>query len=169
MAGDDNAEQRLLEKIEKAEVFQKQMKDANAAIRKFKKQGEVFQIAALMSMGYTEIAAKKLLEPDFAGRIGYASYQLTNNNANIKRMRGRLEQVRRNKNAENVEIEGEHARFEDCPSDNRVRLFFPGKPEADVRKRLKSNGFRWAPSVGAWQAYRNYHAMEVAKEIAGVK
>ena len=35
--------------------------------------------------------------------------------------------------------------------DNRLQVFFDGKPDADTRAELKSNGFRWAPSVGAWQ------------------
>ena len=33
--------------------------------------------------------------------------------------------------------------------DNRLQVFFDGKPDADTRAELKSNGFRWAPSVGA--------------------
>ena len=30
------------------------------------------------------------------------------------------------------------------------KVFFDGKPDADTRAELKSSGFRWAPSVGAW-------------------
>ena len=37
----------------------------------------------------------------------------------------------------------------------RIQLFFEGKPEPEVRDILKSNGFRWAPSVGAWQRQLN--------------
>ena len=33
----------------------------------------------------------------------------------------------------------------------RLQLFFDGKPEADVRSVLKSNGFKWAPSQEVWQ------------------
>jgi len=35
--------------------------------------------------------------------------------------------------------------------DNRIRLFFPGKPSDDQRARLKKRGFRWSPRAGAWQ------------------
>lgn len=34
---------------------------------------------------------------------------------------------------------------------DRVQIIFPGKPSDDERAILKSNAFRWAPSVGAWQ------------------
>ena len=34
--------------------------------------------------------------------------------------------------------------------------------------RLKGAGFRWTPSLGCWQAYRNHRALSVAKAIAGV-
>lgn len=34
---------------------------------------------------------------------------------------------------------------------NRLQLKFDGKPEANVRSILKSNGFRWSPREGAWQ------------------
>ena len=35
--------------------------------------------------------------------------------------------------------------------DDRVQIFFDEKPDADIRQALKSKGFKWAPSVGAWQ------------------
>ncbi len=45
--------------------------------------------------------------------------------------------------------------------------YFTGKPDAAIRTELKSNGFRWAPSIGAWQAYRNRHTLTTAKRMAG--
>ena len=33
----------------------------------------------------------------------------------------------------------------------RYQIIFDGKPDAEVRALLKSNGFKWAPSQGAWQ------------------
>ncbi len=168
MAGDDNAVERLEGKIAKAEAVQERMKAVNAAIRKHKKAGAEAQIRGMVEAGITEVQARGLLVPDFCGRIGFPSYELTNNNANIARMKERLEKVSANKAAEAVEIEGEHARYEDCPADNRVRLFFAGKPSDEIRSDLKRGGFRWSPSIGAWQAYRNWHTIAKAKSVAGV-
>lgn len=167
MTGDANAAERLEDKIAKAEKWQELMKSANATIRKHKKAGRDAQIAALVALGMKDTTAAKLLEPDFCGRIGFPNYELTNNLANIKRMKGRLNVVERNKAAEDTQHEGEKATIEDCPSENRVRLFFPGKPDETVRNTLKSRGFRWTPTLGCWQAYRNPSSLEVAKQIAG--
>ncbi len=38
-------------------------------------------------------------------------------------------------------------------ADNRIRLYFNGKPNKEMITRLKSCAFRWAPSIGAWQGY----------------
>lgn len=168
MSGDADATERLEDKIQKAEALQERMKAANAAIRKHKKAGAAAQVAALVELGFAEARARLLLEPDFCGRIGFADYEMTNNNANIRRMKERLEKVLADKDAETSEVKGENATLEDCPADNRVRLFFAGKPAEDVRTVLKSSGFRWTPSLGAWQAYRHPHTIAKAKEFAGV-
>jgi len=169
MSGDADATERLDEKIKHAEALQDRMRAANAAIRKHKKAGADAQIRALVELGFNAARADLLLEPDFCGRIGFADYQLTNNNANIRRMKQRLESVSRNQAQESTEAEGENARFEDNPADNRVRLYFAGKPSEAIRSDLKSSGFRWSPTIGAWQAYRNYGTIAKAKQVAGVQ
>lgn len=83
-------------------------------------------------------------------------------------MKERLVSVTRNQAKEETVIEGENARLEDCPADNRVRLFFSGKPDESIRADLKHSGFRWSPTIGAWQAYRNYGTIAKAKLVAGL-
>lgn len=165
MAGDGDAITRLDAQIEKAERTQALMAASNAAIRK--KAGPEAQIAALVALGHPRGVAVSLLQADDMGRIGFASYQLTNNGANIRRMKERRAAIATAKETPATECAGAVARLEDCPADNRVRLFFPGKPDADVRARLKSAGFRWSPTIGAWQAYRNPRSIEVARREAG--
>ncbi|HEX7261954.1 MAG TPA: hypothetical protein VF258_09075 [Luteolibacter sp.] len=169
MSGDADAGERLTDKIAKAEAAQVMMKQANAAIRKHKKAGPEAQVAALVALGVSAARAGLLLQPDSCGRIGFADFELTNNNANIRRMKARLATVEKAHAAPATEQEGAKARLEDCPADNRVRLFYPGKPDADTRATLKSSGFRWAPSLGCWQAYRNNRSLPMARDLAGVE
>lgn len=168
MSGDADAIDRLEAELAKAQRAQDRMKQANAVIRKFKKAGPSEQIPNLMILGFSEAIAVELLKPDFCGRIGFADYQLQNNGASIRRVQARIEQLQAAKAAPVVEVEGENGiRLEDDPPANRVRLFFPGKPDAAVRDQLKAGGWRWAPSLGAWQAYRNWRTLELAKKLAG--
>lgn len=171
MAGDGDAVQRLQEKIDKAEKNQAWYTTINATIRKHAKAGADAQVKALTELvgaGIDEAKARKYLQPDFCGRIGFPSYVLTNNNANIRRMKERLAQISKAQATPESEVEGQNAKVEASPADNRVRLFFPGKPSEEIRSKLKSNGFRWSPTIGAWQAYRHNHTISLAKEVAGV-
>ena len=52
---------------------------------------------------------------------------------------------------------------------NRLQVFFPGKPAPEIRAAMKRFGFRWAPSVGAWQRHLNNaarHAVTAALPAA---
>lgn len=168
MSDDPAADLKLAAKIADAEQLQAQMKACNTAIRKHAKAGQAAQVAALVAIGRTEAQARTLLTPDFCGRIGFANYQLTNNGANIRRMKERLQTVARAQATPETIIEGSNARLEDCPPENRVRLFFPGKPSEEIRSRLKRAGFRWSPTIGAWQAFRNNPSIQTAKIEAGL-
>lgn len=158
---DPNATEKLEAKIERLEKQQELMRSANKAIRKGDNDG-------LRDLGFSDERIAQLKTPDFCGRLGFPDYALTNNSANIRRLKQRLERVSEAQSQPDTKAEGTNADFEDCPSENRVRLFFPGKPSEDVRTRLKSAGFRWSPTIGAWQAYRSYSTIEVAKKEAGL-
>ncbi len=169
MAGDSNAVDRLRAEIDKLETVQDQMKRCNAAIRKHAKAGPPAQTLALEELGLNEAAAIALLKPDFCGRIGFADFEIKNNGANVRRLRARLEQIETAKaTPDDVTAGPDGLRMEDSPADNRVRLFFPGKPDAAIRAGLKSAGFRWAPTSGCWQAYRNHGSLSHARRLAGV-
>ena len=169
MSGDADALTRLKDKLAKLEARQVLMVAANKAIRKHTKAGADAQVAALVALGVAEPIARELLKPDFVGRVGFADYETKNNGAEIRRLKERLGTVETAQDMPDTTTEGTAARVEDCPAENRVRLFFPGKPAPAVCDMLSSRGFRWAPSLRCWSAYRNDRALAVAREVAGVQ
>jgi hypothetical protein len=52
---------------------------------------------------------------------------------------------------------------------NRLQLLFDEKPEESQRKALKSNGFNWSPSEGAWQRQLNANAIFAADRLDFLK
>lgn len=155
---DDEATQKFQAKIDKAEKFHEIMKAANAIIRKKNltdaEKAEQLEKAANVS----NLTAQKMLEPDFVGRAGFPPYMLQNNNANIRRMKQRIQQIEttRATPAARVDFDGGYA--EEDADANRLQVFFDEKPPVEIRAKLKANGFRWAPSVGAWQRQRGENA-----------
>lgn len=160
---DPEAATKLYQKIARCKANQHNMKAANKIVRK--KIEDEQKIAELVAMGIGETNARALLEPDFCGRVGFPGYALQNNNANIRRMEKRLQQLRAKPTETETQKIGEVELVENA-DDNRTQLFFPGKPSADIRKTLKSHGFRWAPSVGAWQRHMSTQATYWAEIIA---
>jgi hypothetical protein len=168
LTSDSDASTRLARKVAALEAARDQMKAANAAIRKHAKAGHAAQLVALGELGLSEATARKVLTPNYMGRVGFEPWELTNLGAEIRRLKARSETVATAQAAPTTAEEGTVARLEDAPADNRVRLFFPGKPNEEVRATLKASGFRWAPSTGAWQAYRNANSLATARRVAGV-
>ncbi len=86
---DPEAIKLLKEKLEKLEKLQEIMKAANKIIRN-KKFTDEEKVQEMVKIGLSEEGALKALKPDFCGRVGFASYSLQNNNANIKRIKDRI-------------------------------------------------------------------------------
>lgn len=145
---DERAIEKLEEKLEDLKSTQEQMKAANKAIRlKDTEAGDDL----LREMGYSEESIKKLREPDYCGRVGYPSFQLQNNNANIHRVEERLKSLKAAKERGSSEREYKTFKVVENTEAMRYQIIFDGKPDADIRSLLKSNGFKWSPSNGAWQ------------------
>lgn len=167
-SSDSEAVAKLRAKLEKAQALQELMKAANRICRskKLSDKEKVEQLAAID--GITAESARKLLEPDYMGKIGFPSYELTNNGANIRRLRKRIEQLqaeseRRACSPDEYEVGG--VRVVENTDLNRLQICFDGKPPREVRTRLKARGFHWAPSQVAWQRLLNEAARQAAREI----
>lgn len=165
----------LRKRLEDREKLQAHMKGVNAVIRKHKLRGfddaeRLVELAREAGFHMVRSLAQQLLTPDW-GPAGYASYQLSNNNAEIHRLRDRVAQVEaklaRIENAPEEAPEREVAgvRVIEDLADDRLRLMFPGKPAPDVIQLLKSRGFRWSPSNGAWQRQLTQNARWAAEAV----
>lgn len=158
---------KLREQLVKLEHHQELMAGVNKLVRKFKtKPAEGAKAIADAFPEISEGVAAKLWTPDFAGRIGFPSYELTNNGANIRRIKERIAHLERNATRETAETEVNGVRIVENAEENRLQMFFPGKPSDAIRTELKSCGFRWSPSSGAWQRHLGGHAKYVAEQIA---
>lgn len=145
---DADAIEKMERKLEHLKAQQERMKEANRHIRmKDTEQGN----EKLRGMGFSDAEIQELRTPDFCGRIGYADYMLTNNNANIHRIEGRIRSLKSAKEAGTMEKTTGHYKVVENSEIMRIQIIFDGKPEAEVRDILKGEAFRWSPREGAWQ------------------
>lgn len=151
-SGDQDAIERLEEKLVSLKETQERMKVANKAIRlKDAEKGD----EELKILGYSDEQIQELRTPDYMGRVGFPAYALQNNNANIHRVEERLKSLKAAKEKGTKETEFELFKVVENVEVMRLQIIFDGKPEADVRAVLKKHGFKWAPSQGAWQRMLN--------------
>lgn len=164
---DPQAIEKLQAKLDNLVKYQERMKAANAAIRmKDPEKGN----AKLAEMGYTPDEIKQLRKPDFCGRIGYPSYLLSNNNANIKRIRDRITALEKKKTEPTLEgWDFDGGSVIANTEANRLQILFNEKPDEATRAMLKQNGFRWSPSNKAWQRQLTPNAESAARKLFGYK
>jgi len=90
-----------------------------------------------------------------AGRDPSPGYVLQNLGGTIRQVRERIKVLEaaqaRAAKAKAPVVECDGFTIEECPEDNRLRFIFEDKPSSEIRAIMKAHGFRWAPSVGAWQ------------------
>ena len=162
LSGDAQAIELLEEKLESLKESQERMKAINKAV-KMKDTAKGDEL--LKDMGYSDKQIKEFREPDFCGRIGFPSYALQNNNANIKRVESRLNRLKAAKEKGNQEAENKFFKTVENADIMRLQLFFDGKPEDKVRDILKSNGFKWSPKNGCWQRQLTENAKYALKRV----
>lgn len=158
--GDDDAIERLKKKIAELTAVQEQMKATNKIIRA-KNMTDVEKVEALVHIGFSAPYAQRYV----ANGTQFPAYALTNNNAKINAAKKQLAKAEALANKEDREYTINDVTIEECYSENRVRIYFPGKPYDEMRENLKRNGFRWAPSMGCWQAYINRWTLRFVNEI----
>lgn len=153
---DPDAIVKLQEEIAEAEKRQTFMREVNKLVRKNDRAG-------LAAKGIKEKTIDALMQGDYLGRKGFADYELQNNNANIRRMKARVTELGYIKQRTDKEEITEHYHYCEDTTENRVMFFFSGKPDEKIRACLKSWGFKWSPTRGAWVRQLNGNGLYAAK------
>ncbi len=155
---DPNAIEKLDERINELQKKQEFMKAANRFIQKRNKDG------FLKLEGASEQLWEMLNQPDCFGGLGFQSFELKNNNANLRRLKLRREDLRRKESMKTVCETIKGVQFIKNVEANRVQLKFDTIPDAQVRDDLfYKYGFRWSRTEFAWQRHLNGNGIFAAK------
>jgi len=154
--------EKLTEELNKCVELQETMKSVNAYWRKAG--------TCMGAPGISDEQAKKLDEKIATTRYSwekqpFSSYDLTNNNSKIKRLKSSLAEVSRGFSG--WEFEGGTAVAN--TEINRLQLLFDERPDKDKCTVLKRNGFHWSPTEGTWQRQLNDNAIYAAGRLDFVK
>ncbi len=162
-ADDTLAVDKLENKLDGMKEEQGFMKAVNAYFRKHKTlegcpeltADQIGQINASMSRDWRKDA------------VPFPAYHLSNNNANIRRVQQRIDDLKNKSEYTGWSFEG--GRAEANEAENRLQLFFDDKPTPEQRQELKKHGFKWAPSQSAWQRQLTKNAIHSAGYISFIK
>ena len=162
---DPNAIDKLYEKLAECERLQDTMKEVNSYYRK---EGKVIGCPCL-----TEKQADALDE-SMRRRYPmhtqpYPPYALTNNNAEIRRLKKRIEELSIAKETDYVGWEFEGGEVVPNKENCRLQIFFDEKPDEEKRSALKMRGFHWSPTEGAWQRQLNSNAIYATDRLEFLK
>ena len=163
-ADDPDAVKKLTAKLEKLTKTQETMKEVNAYYRKHK---SLEGCPELDSEAIEKL--KKRMEIRGIQDKPYPSWALSNNNAEIRRIKDRIQSLSINKEELYTGWEFAGGKAEINVKDNRLQLFFDDKPDGKIRDELKANGFRWSPKALAWQRQLNSNAIYAADAVSSIK
>ena len=160
-ADDPEAVQKLKIKLAGLEQDQERMKAVNAYYRKHK----TLDGCPLLSPEQIEKLRASMARDWRTDPKPYPSFHLTNNSAVIRQTKKRIEELSAKKE---TEFEGWSFEGGEVKMDlqaNRLQVFFHEKPDRDTCSAMRHGGFRWAPSVGAWQRQLTNNAIWTATHM----
>ena len=164
-ADDPQAIQKLEAKLEKLQAAQDTMKAVNAYYRKHK----TLDGCPALSAERIEAMKAEMSSQWHIQDKPYPSWALSNNNAEIRRIKGRIAELTRKQETAYAGWEFDGGTVEMNREDNRLQIFFEEKPDEQTRETLKENGFRWSPKAGAWQRQLNDNAIYAADRLSCIK
>ena len=168
-----NAEyDKAVSDLDKAEKLQNIMKTANSIIRSKKNV-----TARLVSeAGLTESNAIAIQQKDFANRIGFPTWKLTNNNATIKRLQervkmleGKLEGAEKGNVTYEFEKDGGGTVEVNYDIDRVQIIYNSSRVSHELFKELRSNGYVFSRTNSAFQRKITPQAIRNALHFTNAK
>jgi len=158
---DGDAVPKLKKKLESLQAEQEDMKRVNAYFRKNK----TLDNCPGLSWESIQKLKAEMSRDRMSARAPYLGWMLTNNNANMKRIKDRIAELEKKATADysGWEFSGGVVEFDKV--DNRIRIIYDGKPDGATRSKLKGWGFRWSPKNSAWQRQITNNAIYAAKQV----
>ncbi len=158
----------IKQKLADAERNHEFIVKANVIVRK--KIPDDQKVKEIMALGnISEEKVREILKPDFMGRVGFAAYVLSNDTANIARMKDRIKELEKKEATPSGDIPFEGGTIHDSKEEDRIQIFFDKKPPQEIIDKLKKEGWRWSPHFGAWQRKRTDMALYSARRILGLE
>ena len=164
-ADNPSAISKLEKKLAQREKSQATMKAVNAYYRKHK----TLDRCPDLSPQDIETLKAGMAESYHLENKPFLSWQLSNNNSEIRRLKTRIQSLARHQEATYEGWEFDGGSVEANQEANRLQIFFVEKPDTDTRAILKSNGFHWSPNAGAWQRQLTDNAIRAAMRISCIK
>ena len=164
-ADDPQAIQKLEAKLEKLQSAQDTMKAVNAYYRKHK----TLDGCPCLSAERIEAMKGEMSSQWHIEDKPYPSWALSNNNTEIRRIKGRIADLTKKQETAYAGWEFDGGTVEANKEDNRLQIYFEEKPDEKTRETLRENGFRWSPKAGAWQRQLNDNAIYTADRLPCIK
>lgn len=167
LSRDADAVQTLQTQLDQLMQSQELMKKMNAAYKKFLKNPASLATSGLSEKQQALIKDFHANPPERAwSKAPFPPYKLQNQSANIRRIQDRIETLSKLKAMpEKEEKYTGGVSISHDPDDARIRVRFPGKPSPEVIKQIKSRGFIWSPTNGAWQRQLNGNGTYATDEL----
>ena len=160
---EEDALERLEAKVEYMKYWHQVMVEANKYYKKNKTLDgfEGAEPDELERIKKSLADVQKLMNLD----TPFPSYTLTNDSQNIKRLEGRVSELKNLKNnADNWTEENEIYKLWADKKDMRIRISFEmGKPDQEVIDMLRGKAFKWSPKNNAWQRQLTNNAVYETK------
>ena len=157
---DERAVELLEEKIAELKEAQENMKEVNKYFRK----NHTLDGCEILTEKQTAELREYMTKYSFDA-APYPGWMLQNNLANIKRCQQRVDELKKTKEKGNSEADYGAFKVIENADIMRIQIVFDGKPDGAIRGILKKNGFRWAPSQGAWQRQLTSNGRYVLKKV----